>query len=118
MKKLERITFDPAVMRGRPCIRGLRVTVGTLVGLLAAGSRARTFCGSIHTLSPQTSTRRSLTLPGIRGKPSCLSTNDITPKTQLENLLAALRRFAGPLADGALISLDVARARVRVLPVK
>jgi uncharacterized protein (DUF433 family) len=38
MKKLERITFDPAVMGGRPCIRGLRVTVGTLVGLLAAGN--------------------------------------------------------------------------------
>jgi len=37
MKKLERITFDPAVMDGRPCIRGLRVTVGTLVGLLATG---------------------------------------------------------------------------------
>jgi uncharacterized protein (DUF433 family) len=37
MKKLERITFDPAVMGGSPCIRGLRVTVGTLVGLLAAG---------------------------------------------------------------------------------
>lgn len=37
MKKLERITFDPAVIGGRPCIRGLRVTVGTLVGLLAAG---------------------------------------------------------------------------------
>ena len=36
MKKLERITFDPTVMGGRPCIRGLRVTVGTLVGLLAA----------------------------------------------------------------------------------
>jgi uncharacterized protein (DUF433 family) len=33
----ERITYDPAVMGGRPCIRGLRVTVGTLVGLLAAG---------------------------------------------------------------------------------
>ena len=37
MTKLERITFDPAVMGGRPCIRGLRVTVGTLVGLLATG---------------------------------------------------------------------------------
>lgn len=32
-----RITFDPAVMGGRPCIRGLRVTVGTILGLLAAG---------------------------------------------------------------------------------
>ena len=32
-----RITFDPEVMGGKPCIRGLRVTVGTLVGLIAAG---------------------------------------------------------------------------------
>ena len=37
MNKLDRITFDPAVMGGRPCIRGLRVTVGTVVGLLAEG---------------------------------------------------------------------------------
>lgn len=33
----ERITFDPEVMGGKPCIRGLRVTVGTVLGLLAAG---------------------------------------------------------------------------------
>jgi uncharacterized protein (DUF433 family) len=45
MKKLERITFDPAVMGGRPCIRGMRVTVGTLVGLMAAGkSREEILC--------------------------------------------------------------------------
>lgn len=37
MKNLDRITFDPNVMGGKPCIRGLRVTVGTLVGLLASG---------------------------------------------------------------------------------
>lgn len=37
MNKLNRITLDPAVMGGKPCIRGLRVTVGTVVGLLAAG---------------------------------------------------------------------------------
>jgi uncharacterized protein (DUF433 family) len=37
-----RITHNPAVMGGKPCIRGLRVTVGTVVGLLAAGeSRER-----------------------------------------------------------------------------
>ena len=34
---LERITADPEVMGGRPCIRGMRVTVGTIVGLVAAG---------------------------------------------------------------------------------
>ncbi|HWL93070.1 MAG TPA: DUF433 domain-containing protein [Phycisphaerae bacterium] len=35
--QIERITRDPAVMGGKPCIRGMRVTVGTVVGLLAAG---------------------------------------------------------------------------------
>jgi uncharacterized protein (DUF433 family) len=34
---LERITFHPEVMGGKPCIRGLRVTIGTIVGLIAAG---------------------------------------------------------------------------------
>jgi uncharacterized protein (DUF433 family) len=29
--------MDPAVMGGKPCLRGLRVTVGTVVGLVAAG---------------------------------------------------------------------------------
>jgi uncharacterized protein (DUF433 family) len=33
----DRITHDPAVMGGKPCIRGMRVTVGAIVGLLAAG---------------------------------------------------------------------------------
>jgi uncharacterized protein (DUF433 family) len=37
VKPLTRITFNPEVMGGKPCIRGLRVTVGTVVGLLAAG---------------------------------------------------------------------------------
>ena len=37
MKTLTRITFDPAVMGGKPCLRGLRVTVGAIVGLLASG---------------------------------------------------------------------------------
>ena len=37
MEKFTRITFDPAVMGGKACIRGMRVTVGTVVGLLAAG---------------------------------------------------------------------------------
>ncbi len=33
---LDRITVDPQIMGGKPCVRGLRVTVGTIVGLLAA----------------------------------------------------------------------------------
>src|SRR5437667_12404175 len=37
MPQLTRITRDPSVMGGKPCIRGMRVTVGTVVGLVAAG---------------------------------------------------------------------------------
>lgn len=37
MKQLQRITFDPQIMGGKPCIRGKRVTVGTIVGLIATG---------------------------------------------------------------------------------
>jgi uncharacterized protein (DUF433 family) len=37
MNGLTRITFDPNVMGGKPCIRGLRVTVGMIVGLVAQG---------------------------------------------------------------------------------
>ena len=37
MNNCTRITTDPQVMGGKPCIRGLRVTVGTIVNLVAAG---------------------------------------------------------------------------------
>lgn len=37
MQHLNRITFDADVMGGKPCIRGRRVTVGTIVGLFSAG---------------------------------------------------------------------------------
>lgn len=40
MRTLDRITIDPAVMGGKACVRGMRVTVGTVVGLLAAGRSA------------------------------------------------------------------------------
>ena len=37
MAQLTRITVDPGVMGGKPCIRGMRITVGTIVGLVASG---------------------------------------------------------------------------------
>ena len=37
MPLLDRITRDPQIMGGKPCVRGMRVTVGTLVGLVASG---------------------------------------------------------------------------------
>ena len=35
MEITQRITIEPGKMGGRPCIRGLRITVGTITGLLA-----------------------------------------------------------------------------------
>ena len=40
MNGLSRITLDPQVMGGKPCVRSLRVTVGTIVGLFSAGRSA------------------------------------------------------------------------------
>jgi len=37
MAQLNRITQDPEVMGGKPCIRGMRVTVGMIVGQIGAG---------------------------------------------------------------------------------
>ena len=37
MPQLTRMTRDSRMMGGKPCIRGMRVTVGTVVGLVAAG---------------------------------------------------------------------------------
>lgn len=37
MEQLNRITEQPDVMGGKACIRGMRVTVGMLVGQICAG---------------------------------------------------------------------------------
>jgi len=37
-KRFDRITFDPEVMGGRACIRGMRVTVATIVDRFAEGA--------------------------------------------------------------------------------
>ncbi|MCK5058382.1 MAG: DUF433 domain-containing protein [Candidatus Aminicenantes bacterium] len=37
MRSIDSITFNPEVMGCKSCIRGLQVTVGTVVGLVASG---------------------------------------------------------------------------------
>jgi uncharacterized protein (DUF433 family) len=49
---LSRITVDPQVMSGKPCIRGLRVTVGTILGLLASGYSSAEIFASYPYLEP------------------------------------------------------------------
>ena len=53
MLEFDRITFDPNVMGGKACIRGLRVTVGTVVGLLAAGRSREEILKAYPYLEPE-----------------------------------------------------------------
>ena len=53
MKEFARITLDPAVMGGKPCVRGLRVTVGMIVGLLAAGRSREEILKAYPYLEPE-----------------------------------------------------------------
>lgn len=36
--EINRITIDPVIMGGKPCIRGMRITVGMITGLVASGT--------------------------------------------------------------------------------
>ena len=48
-----RTTLDAAVMGGKACVRGLRVTVGTVVGLLAAGRSSEKILSAYPYLEPE-----------------------------------------------------------------
>ena len=50
---IERITHNPAVMGGKPCIRGLQVTVGTILGLLACGKSRERILQAYTYLEPE-----------------------------------------------------------------
>jgi len=51
--RFERITIDPAVATGKPCIRGLRFPVSRLLGLLAAGESRESILKAYPYLEPQ-----------------------------------------------------------------
>lgn len=53
LQGLERITFDPAVMGGRACIRGLRVTVALVLNLVAGGMTTREIIADYPYLEPE-----------------------------------------------------------------
>jgi len=64
MVELNRITFDPNIMGGRACIRGMRVTVSLIVNLVANGMTIKEIIEDIPTWNQRISNRRSATLPG------------------------------------------------------
>jgi uncharacterized protein (DUF433 family) len=45
MEQLDRITMRPDRMGGRPCVRDMRVTVGMIVGQIAAGRTIEALLG-------------------------------------------------------------------------
>lgn len=53
MKQFTRITLDPTVMGGKACIRGMRITVGTILGLLAAGRTRENILDAYPYLEPE-----------------------------------------------------------------
>ena len=50
---LERITSDPGVVGGRPRVRGTRLTVRYIIGLLAAGATIEEILADHPRLSPE-----------------------------------------------------------------
>lgn len=50
--QFDRITLDPAVMGGKPCIRGMRVTVGAIVGLIASNTPRERILAAYPYLEP------------------------------------------------------------------
>jgi uncharacterized protein (DUF433 family) len=53
MLGLERITFDPNVMGGRACIRGMRVTVSLVLNLVASGMSTEEISEAYPYLEPE-----------------------------------------------------------------
>jgi uncharacterized protein (DUF433 family) len=41
MGRFDRITVDPDVLGGKPCVRGIRISVGMVVQMVAAGKSAQ-----------------------------------------------------------------------------
>ncbi|MCD6554296.1 MAG: DUF433 domain-containing protein [Chloroflexi bacterium] len=53
MTPFERITFDPGVMGGRACIRGMRVTVALILNLVANGMTTEEIIQAYPYLEPE-----------------------------------------------------------------
>lgn len=67
MNDLDRITFDPGIMGGKPCIRGMRVTAGMIVGLVATGRTGDEIL-SLYPYLEQEDIRQALTYAAWRAE--------------------------------------------------
>lgn len=53
MNPFDRITFDPQIMAGRACIRGMRVSVSLVLNLIANGMTTEEICEAYPYLEPE-----------------------------------------------------------------
>lgn len=53
MLKIDRITSDPAVMNGKACIRGMRITVSLVLNLVANGMSKAEILAEYPALEPE-----------------------------------------------------------------
>lgn len=97
MEQTNRITFDPNIMGGKACIRGMRVTVG----------------------KPNANDETILALTYADG-PSVLQvrTQNVSPDYLLTFVQSALEEHQELLERGALIVVDEFRSRSRILPLQ
>lgn len=52
-RMFDRITFDPKIMAGRACIRGMRIPVSVIVGQIAHGASRREILRDYPDLEPE-----------------------------------------------------------------
>src|SRR2546427_12817277 len=71
MKLLERITVEPNKCGGRPCIRGLRIRVTDMLGMLAEGVSHEEILRDFPYLEPDDIKRRLLTRRARPTTPFC-----------------------------------------------
>lgn len=78
----ERITFDPNVMGGRACIRGMRITVSLVVNLVANGMSTDEIVREYPDLEPE-DVRQALSYASALATPTAPCGSTVTPQENL-----------------------------------
>lgn len=77
-ESLERITRDPKVMGGKACVRGMRVTVGMIVGQIGAGRNAEQILDDYPYLEREDVTQALRCAPWLSQERELVFANDET----------------------------------------
>jgi hypothetical protein len=136
-QEFRRIASDPAIMGGKPSIRGMRVTVGMIVEAISAGRR--NCCPTFRTWKSRTSVKRWPTQRAyLRTRSSCgqfarilaypaddkpsailLRGEPLIPELRASALLSGIADCATDLDAGAILTIDWSdKSRARLLPLK